>query len=94
MEIKIENLLELLIAHGGKIVSSNNLSPEGIEQARASGRMYVDSFGYGFIWEPCIMKFPETVNEVEEFEKWYPLEPKNIAPLDVERILNNKEEKK
>jgi len=34
-----EELFELLAQYGGKIVSSNDLSPEWIEQARASNRM-------------------------------------------------------
>jgi hypothetical protein len=71
--VTIETLLELLALHGGKIVSTASLTPEWIEQARASGRMYVDNNSLGFVWEPDIKQFPETVEEVEWFEKWYPL---------------------
>jgi hypothetical protein len=73
MTITIENLLELLAMHGGTIVSTSSLRPFDIEQARASNRMYVDSNSLGFVWLPKLDKFPETAEEVELFDKWYPL---------------------
>lgn len=69
----IRPLLELLAAHGGTIVSTASMHPEWIDQARASGRMYVDDNSLGYVWEPDIKDFPETPEEVEWFEKWYPL---------------------
>ena len=69
----IKHLLDLLALHGGKIVSTASLTPEAINQARASGRMYVDEHSLGYVWEPEINRFPETAEEVEQFEKWYPL---------------------
>lgn len=71
---KIETLLELLAQHGGEIVCTASLNVEQINQARASGRMYVDANGIGFVWEPNLKRMPETDEEVEFFEKWYPLE--------------------
>lgn len=70
-------LTDLLVKHGGKIVSSNSLSAEWIAQARASNRMYVDNNSLGYIWEPEFKNgMPETVEEVELFEWCYPLETK------------------
>ena len=78
---EIKQLLELLVAHNGKIVSTGQLSLYDIEQAKASNRMYVDEKYLGYVWMPDFEKFPETPEEVEFFEKWYPLEievPKNL----------------
>lgn len=70
----IEALLDYLALYGGEIISTKDLSPEWIEQARASGRLYVDSNSLGYVWEPKFENaFPTTEKEVEEFEKWYPL---------------------
>lgn len=76
---KIENLLELLAQHGGKIVCTASLNPEEINQARASGRMHVDQYAIGFVWLPEIRRFPETEYEIEFFEQWYPL-PTPLPP--------------
>lgn len=73
---KIENLLELLALHGGTIVSTASLKPNEIDQARAGGRMYVDSNSLGYIWMPSIDAFPDTIEKVEQFEKWFPLDEK------------------
>jgi len=72
----IENLLELLALHGGTIVSTASLKPNEIDQARAGGRMYVDSNSLGYVWMPSIDAFPDTINKVEKFEKWFPLDEK------------------
>ena len=80
----IEDLLELLALHGGKIVSTASLKPNEINQARASERIYVDSNSLGFVWMPKI-DFPETVEDVKQFEKWFPLEeelPDELKTLD------------
>lgn len=69
----IEDLLSLLALHKGSIVSTASLPPEFINQARASGRLYVDDNSLGYVWEPDIKRFPETEEEVEFFKKWYPL---------------------
>lgn len=70
----LKTLLELLSLHGGEIVCTASLKPDQIEQARASGRMYVDENGIGYAWEPNIMMVPTTDEEVKFFEKWYPLD--------------------
>lgn len=79
----MKKLFEYLIEHGGSIVSSNDLSPDWINQARASDRMWVDDFGYGFIWEPPITGFPTNDKELELFERWYPL------PVELPEDLKN-----
>lgn len=73
--VTIEMLLEYLALHGGQIISTKDLQPHWIEQARASNRMYVDEWSLGYVWEPHFKDgLPTTEKEVEEFEKWYPLE--------------------
>lgn len=70
----INRLLKLLIAHGGTIESTGKLDLYNIQQAQASGRMFVDENAYGFAWIPIFKNgMPETIEEVENFEKWYPL---------------------
>lgn len=86
----IENLLDFLAKYKGKIVSTASLEPEWIDQARASGRLYVDQYSYGFVWEPDFKNFPETIEEVELFEKWYPLAmelPESESAKMFERII-------
>ena len=58
---EIKNLLDLLARYGGKIISSNELSPDLINQARASNRMFVDENSLGYVWIPPFDTFPETV---------------------------------
>ena len=71
----VQPLLDFLTQYGGKIVSSNDMHPLLIEQARASNRMYVDENSLGYIWEPPFAgRFPETERELEMFEWCYPLE--------------------
>lgn len=71
----IETLLSYLAQFGGQIISSNDLQPEWIEQARASDRIYVDDNSLGYVWEPNFKNgLPTTEKEVEQFEKWYPLQ--------------------
>ena len=93
----MKKLLELLIEYGGSIVSSNALSSDWVNQARVSGRMWVDEFGYGFIWEPPLSGFPTTDKEVEMFEKWYPLTiemPEHLKNADLlfDRLEKRKKE--
>ena len=71
--VTIETLLDLLAKHGGEIVCTASLEVWEINQARASERMYVNEDSLGFVWIPNIDCFPETVEGVEFFEKWYPL---------------------
>ena len=85
----ITTLLEYLAQYGGRIVSTNSLSIEDIEQARAGGRMYVDDNSLGYVWEPEIKQFPETTEEVELFEKWYPLPPKNLKDIDFFKLFKS-----
>jgi hypothetical protein len=69
-----EYLFELLVTHGGEIVSSNDLSADDIAQARASDRMYVDENSLGYVWQPPFKNgIPTTEEEVGQFEKWFPL---------------------
>lgn len=70
----IETLLNLLSLHGGEIVCTSSLDEDDIKQAKTSGRMYVDDNGIGFVWEPKIMRMPETDEELAFFEKWYPIQ--------------------
>lgn len=91
--VTINSLLELLAMYGGKIVSTNSLDVDDINQARASNRMYVDENFLGYVWMPNIKDFPTTEEEVIFFEKWYPLEievPKEVTERMLERIFNNR----
>lgn len=72
--ITIKELLELLALHKGTIVSTASLKPNEINQARASNRMYVDENSLGYVWMPEFRMFPKTVEEVKQFEKWFPLD--------------------
>ena len=40
------------LRHGGRIVSTAELSPEEIATARAEGRMWVDEENFGYVWQP------------------------------------------
>ena len=77
--VTIENLLELLALHGGKIVSTAGMDVQFINQAKASNRMFVDENLLGFVWEPDfygggkLFMIPETEEEVAWFDKWFPL---------------------
>lgn len=72
----MEELFKLLAKHGGSIVSSNDLHPDLINQARASNRMWVDENSLGYVWEPKFARlFPTTDEEVEMFEWCYPIKP-------------------
>lgn len=82
----IRILLDLLAKYKGQIVSTASLDHVWIQQARASGRMYVDENGLGYVWEP-ISKFPTTDEEVELFEKWFPIEFKVPESLSAENII-------
>lgn len=80
----IKTLLELLAIYGGSIVSTASLKPEWIEQARASGRMYVDENSLGYVWQP-VSKIPTNEQEVKDFEKWFPLDmemPQELKNID------------
>ena len=83
----MKGLLSLLAEHGGSIISSNDLHPDLIAQARASNRMYVDENSLGYIWEPPFAgRFPMTENEVALFERCYPIEVELPAELSFENI--------
>jgi len=59
--VNAKGLLSLLAEYGGKIISSNDLHPDLINQARASNRMYVDENSLGYVWEPNFKNgFPTT----------------------------------
>ena len=80
-----ETLFRFLAQYGGKIVSTSSLQPEWINQARASGRLYVDGNSLGYVWEPDITKLPTNEDEVEFFERWFPLDvelPEELKTLD------------
>jgi hypothetical protein len=89
--ITIETLLEYLALYGGEIISTKDLQPEWIEQARASGRLYVDNNSLGYVWEPEFKDgLPTTDKEVEDFEKWYPLKIKLPKELEDPSFLFKK----
>lgn len=97
-----QDLFNFLSLYGGNIVSSSSLSPEWIEQAKASGRIYVDVNNLGFVWEPDIKGFPQTEEEIAFFEKWYPLpcklpesliDPKKIIERVEREELENKQKR-
>lgn len=95
----IKPLLELLVKYGGSIISSNDLHPDLINQARHSNRMYVDEHSLGYIWEPPFAgRFPITDAEVEMFEWCYPLStelPAELKNLDwLFKRLNERRQRK
>lgn len=90
----MKKLFDFLIKYGGEIVSSNSLTTDDINQARASERMYVDENSYGFIWMPPVEKFPETEDEVSLFEKWFPLSIELPEHLKDVSVLFDRIEKK
>lgn len=82
-EINVQSandLFDLLVEYGGKVVNTGSLPTPEIQQAWASNRIWVrpeseGKFGFGFVWIPVFKNpFPETPEEVEMFEKCYPLE--------------------
>ena len=84
----MKGLLSLLAEHGGSIISSNDLHPDLIAQARASNRMYVDENSLGYVWEPPFAGiFPMTKNEVELFERCYPIEVELPEDLTFENLM-------
>lgn len=91
--LNMKQLFDYLIQYGGEIVSSNSLTAEDINQARASERMYVDENSYGFIWMPPVEKFPETEDELSLFEKWFPLAVEMPEHLKDSSVLFDKIEK-
>ena len=91
--VTINSLLELLAMYGGKIVSTSSLDVDDINQARASNRMYVDENFLGYVWIPNIKSFPTNDEEIDFFEKWYPLTievPKEVTERMLQRIFNNR----
>lgn len=83
----MKGLLSLLAEYGGSIISSNDLHPDLIAQARESNRMYVDENSLGYVWEPPFAgRFPMTENEVALFERCYPIEVELPAELSFENI--------
>jgi len=70
----MKQLFEFLAQYGGTIESTASLSVEDINQAKASGRMWVDENSLGFVWMPKVTLLPTTEEEVELFEKWFPLQ--------------------
>ena len=84
MKTTIEDLLLLLANYKGRIESTASLTVHDIEQAKVSNRLFVDEYSLGYVWSP---DFPKTDDEVEAFEKWYPLESEmpeelnNIQPI-------------
>jgi len=84
MKTTIEDLLLLLANYKGRIESTASLTVRDIEQAKASNRLFVDEYSLGYVWSP---DFPTADDEVEDFEKWYPLESEmpeelnNIQPI-------------
>lgn len=79
------DLFDLLVEYGGKVVNTGTLPTIEINQAWASKRIWVrpegeGQFGMGFVWIPTFKNpFPESVEEVEMFEKCYPLDEKPVS---------------
>lgn len=82
-EINVQSandLFDLLVEYGGKVVNTGTLPTIDINQAWASKRIWVrpegeGEFGMGFVWIPTFKNpFPESVEEVEMFKKCYPLD--------------------
>lgn len=91
-DASIDKLFSLLAKFGGKIISSNDLHADLINQARAAKRMFVDDKGLGYVWEPPFVgRFPSTGKEVEMFEWCYPLEvelPENLTFENLMKRIN------
>lgn len=91
----MKELFKLLAEYGGTIESTGKMDEMNIKQARASGRMWVDEYGLGYVWMPGYFSngpYPETVEEVQLFEKWFPLEvklPEQLKNLD---WMNNRKQ--
>lgn len=71
-----------------------HLDSENINQAKASNRMFVDEDSIGYVWIPDILGFPETIEDVEFYEKWFPLEtevPKELSDYVLECIKKRHE---
>lgn len=92
---EIKDLLELLAQYKGTIVSTASLNTYEINQAKASNRLYVDEFGLGYVWLPNfqIRMCPQTEEEVEWFEKWYPLDidipfPEGLSEKAFNRLIS------
>jgi hypothetical protein len=80
----MKKVFKLLATHGGKIVSTNDLTEMEITQSRASNRIYVDEDSLGYVWLPPFHgRFPVTASEVEMFEWCYPLEVELPEELSV-----------
>lgn len=47
-----EAFLKRLSKEGGAIVSSNDVTPDGIVFARSEGRFFVDENNFGYVWIP------------------------------------------
>jgi hypothetical protein len=47
-----EAFLKRLSKEGGAIVSSNDVTTDGITFARAEGRFYADENNFGYVWIP------------------------------------------
>lgn len=81
--VSIDTLLGYLAKHGGRIVSSNDLSPYEISQAAASNRIFEPKeYPSAFIWEPVFKNgIPVSSAEVELFEWCYPLAHPNFEQI-------------
>lgn len=89
----IQNLLDLAAQYGGSIVFADTLQPYEHDQAEASGRIATDPSGRKFIWTPDIEDFPENEDEVDFFERWYPLDmevPDGLLENIMQAIENEK----
>jgi hypothetical protein len=77
------DFLQLPLKFGGKIVSAEDVSPEELQQAKASKRVYY-AFGVSpvAVWLPNLI-YPETVEEVAQFARWYPLKYELPRELEV-----------
>jgi hypothetical protein len=90
----MEKLLEQLSIRGGAIVCTSSLDSEEINQAMASDRMWVEpNTSIGYVYLPNWVGFPTTEEQVEQFEKDYPLSvdmPEGLMNPDFILLSNEK----
>lgn len=89
--VSIDTLLGYLEKHGGRIISTNDLSPYEISQATVSNRIFEpEEYVGGFIWEPVFKNgFPVSSAEVQLFEWCYPLPHPNFEQIKFDPELKS-----
>ncbi len=70
----MKKLLNSMKKYGGSIVLMTSLDLYDRNQARASSRIFTDKTQTSYIWNPPARLMPVTDEEIQDFERWYPLE--------------------